>query len=227
MKKECLVIILPTNKPSRLVIQVGGCSSAPLLQYLKKAPSWLGGSFVPRELYIYSTDQIQEGDWIYAEFAGVNLATKKNKINWQFAQKIIATTNSSLQINDNFVCKQLGSINAGKVLHSTKLLPAIPQSFIQKYINSYNSGNKIEKILVEYEEDTDNIIDRDSMSDYPVYGEKPQLHNNEIVIYNKLKTYNKNQLIVDFNSNVLLKAHSHSTGPFISVNDLRDWLQNL
>lgn len=88
-------------------------------------------------IYITSDEEIKEGDWYYCKGArtdahGLVQATKRIieigvNDNEEF-KKVIATTDSSLD------------------------LPQPSKQFIQKYIEEYNKGNKIGKVLVEYSE---------------------------------------------------------------------------
>ena len=61
------------------------------------------------------------------------------------AKKIIATTDSSLR---TMIPDMSG-------FPSYLVIPSIPQSFIDKYVNEYNKGNKIEDAMVEYGLSTD------------------------------------------------------------------------
>lgn len=97
-------------------------------------------------LYIISDDEIKEGDWVYTldtkEIVKVNkvwfaLSNKRvfNKVN----KKVIATTDTSLEI----VSKGINPVY--------EKLPQPSQQFIEEYIESYNKGEVITDILVEYE----------------------------------------------------------------------------
>jgi len=88
-----------------------------------------------QELYIISDDEIKECDYVYDSYKdSVYQATKvvihnmKSLDYEQYLKKIIATTDTSLN------------------------LPQPSQQFIEKYIESYNKGEVIINVLVEYEE---------------------------------------------------------------------------
>jgi hypothetical protein len=127
----------------------------------------LNGSFAdtpsvmrPQHLYITSDDEIKEGDWylvelfkITGESIGLQLEQCKETEevwinNFDIAstrhqdncKKIIATTDTSLKIPDF------------PELENTayRSLPQPSDKFIQAYIDAYNKGEKIEKVLVEY-----------------------------------------------------------------------------
>ena len=66
-----------------------------------------------------------------------------NSFRYEDVKKIIATTDTSLEIFD----KELSDMHSVKV---NILLPQPSQQFIQKYIEEYNRGNIITDVLVEY-----------------------------------------------------------------------------
>ncbi len=140
--------------------------------------------YQPQALYICTNEEIKEGDWFLAGGLAITQATKERYpqigisldfINDNKYPKIIATTDSSLTILKDIE-------NARGLLASCeKYLPSIPQSFIQKYIELYNKGEKIEKVMVEYEIDSE-----DAWNYNPERGEdwhtKLKLNGNEIII---------------------------------------------
>lgn len=142
MEKKCKVVMLATEEK----VDIG-------------APNWwLQGqkkliiNNLISNLYITSDDEIKDGDYcmsidinskLHKPFKCVN---KEAFINPEFlnsvdakdVKKIIATTDTSLT---PLFCKT-----------QTKNIPQIPQSFINQYIESYNNGNVITEVMVEYEE---------------------------------------------------------------------------
>ena len=146
--KKAKVVMLPTNQKSRLF--KGGGS----LNYLSHTVDDGEGWRSPQHLYIISDDKIKLFDWIYNNKENIveQITSKtqlifvleENKENQTF-KKIIATTDSSLEIFD----KELSNRHSVKV---NILLPEPSQQFIQKYIEEYNKGNYIEDVLVEYED---------------------------------------------------------------------------
>lgn len=98
----------------------------------------------PQHLYILSDEEIKEGDFCYSErdksvyksqFSEFDNATN-------YVWKIIATTNSSLsQFKWEIKSYQMGN----------KIIPTIPQPFIQFYIQEYNKGKAPVDVEVEYE----------------------------------------------------------------------------
>jgi hypothetical protein len=121
----------------------------------------LNGSFAdtpsvmrPQHLYITSDDEIKEGDWFMSAFFSYpihnikELRERPEGLGWTTEElnkdfkghKIIATTDTSLKIITGMVGSGTGV-----------LLPQPSDKFIQAYIDAYNKGEKIEKVLVEYE----------------------------------------------------------------------------
>jgi len=121
-------------------------------------------------LYIISDDEIKEGDWciMFNDFGDkyivkiLNLKTigsndievqllngNKNCCDITKVKKIIATTDSSLIINDWMKTKEN---NIEGKYESSNYLPQPSQQFIEKYTESYNKGEIITDVLVEYEQ---------------------------------------------------------------------------
>jgi hypothetical protein len=104
-----------------------------------------------QHLYIISDDEIKKGDWyintnLNTVIQCKDLSTIKNK---PLRKKIIATTDTSLIYNR----KQLydnGLLDKDEQCFY-KELPQPSQQFIEKYIESYNKGEVITDVLVEYE----------------------------------------------------------------------------
>ena len=93
--------------------------------------------FKHQHLYIISDDEIKAGDLhITSDHSGFGFRK----------YKIIATTDTSLKIdNPNYDIGKLAYIN----------LPQPSQQFIEKYIESYNKGEVITDVLVEYFNNSD------------------------------------------------------------------------
>jgi hypothetical protein len=110
-----------------------------------------------QHLYIISDDKIKEGDWCISIDKNSKLhktfkcISKQSFINPEFLnsidakdiKKIIATTDTSLFTKIQVNIKHTDSINF--------YLPQPSQQFIEKYIESYNKGEVITDVLVEYE----------------------------------------------------------------------------
>jgi len=109
----------------------------------------------PQHLYIILDDKIKGDDWfIYNNIVyqcksiknGWRIVTTKgHEINNTLCNKIIVTTDSSLTI------KHINNNEPGSPYYEENL-PQPSQQFIEKYIESYNKGEVITDVLVEYEE---------------------------------------------------------------------------
>ena len=152
VKRKAKVVMLPTKKADNAL--KGYIDGSLLFKYQKEyktieAEKGFTGYY---HLYLLSDDEIQENDWCYdAETFSIEIVKssllnliKHTGIKFR-KEKIIATTNSSLKIIIDY--------NYGRgILRETVRLPQPSQSFIQKFIDAYNSGNPITDVMVEYEE---------------------------------------------------------------------------
>lgn len=164
MQKECFPILLPTNREAvkgDIVLNTPN-NFLSIMSEREKHSNWdiikiEGSTFkewdraMPAQyLYICSKEEIKEGDWYWHV---KDNEIRKSEFNWTKAgatddeplkaYKVIATTDSYL---NECHCKSCEGVN--NKIH--KGIPAIPQSFIQYYIEQYNKGNKLEKCNVEY-----------------------------------------------------------------------------
>ena len=95
----------------------------------------------PQHLYILSNEEIKEGDWYYSKtFDSIYQATYL-PLAIKDSKKIIATTDKSIGYTD---------IRVSPVKNFCTY-PQPSDSFIKKYIEEYNAGRTILKVLVEYE----------------------------------------------------------------------------
>lgn len=160
--KQHPIVMLSTNKASNLMLCGNDLLCCPTTQdnynFVRTH-----GNVKEQHLYILSDDEIEEGDWF------INLAnnTINQATDWIYVstcKKIIATTDTSLILHDNSKNnKCFGTQLSGKCSH---VLPLIPTSFIQYFIEQYNKGNIITHVNIEYEEYTNNTLtglDIDSM----------------------------------------------------------------
>lgn len=107
-----------------------------------------------QHLYILSNEEIKEGDWYFDSnykliLQATNVST--NILNKEY-KKVIATTDSSLRLKcgcsgmqDKVKCNWMCQT------HRDFELPQPSESFIKKFIQSYNEGNVITKALVQFE----------------------------------------------------------------------------
>ena len=134
--KRAQVIMLPTENNTGVIVRWNN----ELSLNTKKQDSRI----LTQHLYIISDDEIKKGDWcidlkdnFILQMKVIPLFLEESKI-----KKIIATTDRSLKINTKW--KVSGVFDDG--------LPQPSQQFIEKYIESYNKGEVITDVLVEYED---------------------------------------------------------------------------
>jgi hypothetical protein len=134
--QECDVVMLSTDKSSKIWRDA-------ITGEFKTIP-YLDKRNLNQNLYILSNEEIKEDDWGYK--VNFDKSVDKNQI-WKFHtkptnkqdwKKIIVTTDSSLKVKTKLTTHI-----------SIKFLPQIPQQFIEHFINEYNKGNVISKVLVE------------------------------------------------------------------------------
>lgn len=189
MFKRCKVVMLPTNKK---VVYGQLCLNNSYLPNLTQ-PLVIGYDsphLTPQHLYILSDDKKNFGDFVITPHLlnrGIDIYnTVISKIDIPgseyFCKKIIATTDSYLIEGDQ-------SWN----------LPCPSKSFIDKYVEEYNKGNKIEDIIVEYEEkyDGDCLSDDDCDADGydPEYFPKINPKDNTITIRKIKDSWNRVELM--------------------------------
>lgn len=169
MKKTKQVLMLPTEGESVITKHIINNDLAPFqgLPY-----RYVGETFQNQHLYIVSDEQIKEGDWCiriednkiiqckpnkgksiatllgnsdYGDIEQLNNGIYKNS---KAFKKIIATTDKSLEVFiPHMDCNGMG---CDECLHNK--LPQIPESFIEIYIEYFNSNKPITEVDVEYEE---------------------------------------------------------------------------
>lgn len=181
--KECGIVMLETTNVNNSL--KGYLDKSLLFSYQKEyktipAEENFTGHF---HLYITSDDEIKEGDRIYHikdNYVDSQPAWYDHKILAGTWKKIIASTNQTLG------------------------LPQPSDKLIQAYIEAYNKGEKIEKVLVEYDE----VIGKYSKSKDDTYF-IPKLKDNKIII-KKVKDK------LECNRSQLLKL----------VHDVADFIEN-
>lgn len=125
MYKKCKVCMLSTNEKAPLII---GKTKFLFLNDRESAFRSIQDAAY-QHLYILSDDETK------ASLLEDGILLSQSDI----YRNIIASTDSSLNIQ----------FKDGSGSYS---MPSIPQSFIEKYISEYNKGNKIEEVMVEYNE---------------------------------------------------------------------------
>ncbi len=176
MLKKHTVVMLPTNQKAEnsIVLDI-------VLNRLKLSNRSNSGNklfdtnsyddnYKFQHLYFLSDEEIKEGDWIYvycseAEVEEIQQVIKiyentvyfkdNSSIDIVYCKKVLATT------DDSIACvKDVLSIRQRKGLtnhYPTEkwILPQPSQSFIEKYVEKYNSGNTITDVMVEYYDSTE------------------------------------------------------------------------
>lgn len=149
------VVMLPTHKPTGLILIASKQGSKPELFYLPDEVNRVNwAKNISQHFYILSDKSIKEEDWCYLD--GIISQARKNEIPFEDGstleqngwKKIIATTDISIKtkINEN------KSLNSEKYLSSMIIdsLPQLSQVWIKYFIEQYNLGNIITEVEVEY-----------------------------------------------------------------------------
>lgn len=146
MKKECQVIMLPTNDITDIIVPTQGMGKGitHLRKYYGNADLNMGDKY--QHLYIVSDDEIKEGDWCYDRLTGIFQYGVSPVELLDVSKKIIATIDKSLIPN--------GVTAYGKKLNLFTL-PQIPESFLIEYCK-----NPVDKVLVEYDCDHNQMLNK-------------------------------------------------------------------
>lgn len=126
VKRKCRVVILKAKRGTIALYKKTGNMAKPNFN----VGIFESDVYQPYHLYILSDDEIKEGDWIYWNNKVVKAI---DTVYTNSTKKIIATTDNSLSQT------------------SRTEIPRPSDSFILKYIEAYNNGKPIEKVMVEYE----------------------------------------------------------------------------
>lgn len=141
MFEKCKVVMLPTNQKTSIFLS----KRDNRLHY------WFKGNTPNnvdnyQHLYILSHSKIKKGDWcimlddlgnVFSSKPQQFLGEKENHSLNNNLRKIIATTDT------------LSDYKAG--IEAGLFLPQSSESFIKEYVEEYNKGNVITKVVVEYE----------------------------------------------------------------------------
>jgi hypothetical protein len=144
MYKKCKIVMLPTNKKSKLVLSFKENNFnqlvEPKLSLIQEEANYQFSNIQSQHLYIISDEEIKEGDWYMSKLHSI--ISKYNGIEklpdgWK---KIIATTDFTLEIDHPFDDK--GDLDFP--------LPGFSQSCIEYFVKQYNKGNIITEVDVKY-----------------------------------------------------------------------------
>lgn len=155
------------------------------------------------ELYILNKEPIKPGDWYEEIFSpyGIFRNCSKEVYPIELGTKVIASTDSSLN------------------------LPQPSQSFIQKYIETYNSGKPIEKVMVEYEY-IKGIGEEFGYDSSDINSLKVNPKDNTIFISNIKDSWDKEELreiFVDLVDAALINANNPTT--LTNPENLNKWIE--
>ena len=144
--EECSLVMLATDEESNIEKYEGSLYDEYLV--LDRIPSKGRGNgvFKNQHLYILSDEVINKGELYYLLPEKQIKQAQKNLPVHRDWKKIIATTDKSLKVS----IKGITTPEGVYVSTHDRILPQIPQSFIEHYIEQYNDGNVIDKVLVEY-----------------------------------------------------------------------------
>jgi hypothetical protein len=183
-EKKCQVHLIKTTKPCEFVLikQItdsrGIRISNSLLEYSNNSTYIRNALLINNNnantnskskyelyhLYITSDDEIKEGDWFYsADYNVIDQLKTNGNIYENNCKKIIATTDKELWTKSKIT-------GSDSFLNSP--LPQPSESFIQTYIESYNKGEVIKEVMVEYE----NIFDPKGVTIIDEYSIVPNNH---------------------------------------------------
>lgn len=146
MFKRCKVVMLPTEKATwPNCIWLGRISGQLNFDHSHDnfpcSINSIDNSMLPQHLYILSDDEIEKNDWYFNQIVRRDI---ENNIYPEGVVPIKCT-------NESDTCNELKCIKIIATTDCSLSIPLIPQSFINKYVNEYNKGNKIEKCMVEYQ----------------------------------------------------------------------------
>jgi len=147
---------------------------------------------IPQHLYIISDDEIKEGDHVFNtkdnHYGGI---INKNNLSdariLSYIKKIISTTDTSLKLpydSTTSISKDGGGI----------ILPQPSQQFITKYIESYNKGEVINNVIVEYKYKGKEYVDEQDAYGYDKQIIKVNPNDNTINIKEVKDSWNREAL---------------------------------
>lgn len=160
MWKECNVVMLPTNEKAIQGDILIPKSPHRMFAKLKDINVTLHKEdrFIPHRLYILSDKDIKEGDWF---IHSTHIHGSRVKKAMGIRENVITCKDLELLSTDMNISKIIATTDklhyfeeTGKIHNNTvevcMTLPQPSDAFIQKYIEEYNKGNVIEKVMVEY-----------------------------------------------------------------------------
>jgi hypothetical protein len=148
--KKHSIVLIPTREETNLIL-FGGNND-----HLIKSKDFIKRNFGGHHLYILSDEKIKEGD----SFINLMNSNIRNKaIRWDIntlesqsptfkshCKKIIATTDKSLRLKEHN--SFLSCCQSKENCHC--YLPQISESLVDNFIQRFNDGKAINKVMVEY-----------------------------------------------------------------------------
>jgi len=206
MQKKKQVIMLPTDKASNILLYPKEFK----INYSKVPCFGFEEQMLAQHLYILSDEEIKEDDWFIECIDNGSVNAPHYSINKMINPKysIEEETYSAIGINgDEHTCgyhntkKIIATTNSELLEHSLTReingfsghipLPRISQDFIEAYIKSYNEGNVIKDVMVEYKEIVDEV-GRDKLSSGGTIGrysvkKNLKIRSDNTIIINRVK----------------------------------------
>jgi hypothetical protein len=138
--KEANVVMLATGGKSRLSINTAG----PL--HYSDVELNSSANFTSQHLYFTTDEEIKQDDWC---INGNNRVVKYDQSvrDKEVCKKIVATTNPELHTKST---KSKINDTEYETFVGERDIPKIPDTFITKFVEEWNKGNKIEKVRLEY-----------------------------------------------------------------------------
>ena len=139
MYKERGVVLFPTNEKAVIHVTYGVMKDSST--YEKLNPKYISDKItIPYHLYITSDDAIKGGDWYYDDWTKTISKTNIDIKKCSDYFKIIAATDKSLEI----VSKGINPVY--------EKLPEPSLKWLNYFIDQYDKGSIITKVMVDYEE---------------------------------------------------------------------------
>jgi hypothetical protein len=231
MKKKCKVVMLPTEKASRLY--KAPWDEPPFIGYFNNPQKTIKGDTIAQHLYLISDDEIKVGDWcieslnntlFQVEEIEANVKVHKNAMDFRTpkittdhlvsnikeiavrredCKKVIASTDSELVI---------GLKGAGRVKIPSLVMPTFSEDFIKAYVKA-NGG--IDEVNVEY--------DSQYIGKYTTDGIAwlPKLRDDNTVIISEAKTmYSRDEV-----AQLIRKYRTYAWKKGLTVNEFDKWIE--
>ena len=214
IKKQCQVVMLPTNKEDRTLNQIYKFIAQPENAFDRRVFGELIRTASPdkskyqcQHLHITSDEEIREGDYCIIDLGEFSRVVRVKSLNSGHPFYNVDITEGYTKISD--LKKIIASsdrlvtgwdykndIPDGDLYN--EFLPQPSQVFIEKYINEYNKGNVIEKVMVDYYKGHINIPIDCKVSYFNEFGEFEGLKvskDNTITISKVKDSWNREEVI--------------------------------